>query len=133
MDKEAEAAALRAEILASGRIAPPQPSGPKFDSNVITPGTAFMAKLARWLRYYVQLRVAYAPGWESIKVILSDAAVPGEGEHKIMEHIRRQRALPGYEPNTRHCIHGLDADLIMLALATHEPHFCILRELVACE
>lgn len=117
---------VRVELTKAGEEAPP--SAHVWDSNVITPGTTFMLRLSEFLRFYVRKRISEDKGWQSIRVIFSDASLPGEGEHKIMSHIRLQRSQPAYNPNLVHVLHGLDADLIMLALATHEAHFYISRE-----
>ncbi|XP_057679202.1 5'-3' exoribonuclease 2 [Corythoichthys intestinalis] len=119
---------IREEVIQRGGYLPPEEIKERFDSNCITPGTEFMDNLAHCLRYYVADRLSNDPGWRNITVFLSDASVPGEGEHKIMDYIRRQRAQPNHDPNTHHCLCGADADLIMLGLATHEPNFTIIRE-----
>ncbi|XP_063299794.1 5'-3' exoribonuclease 2 isoform X1 [Pelobates fuscus] len=123
-----EKSRIREEVLSKGGYLPPEEIKERFDSNCITPGTEFMDNLAKCLRYYVADRLNNDPGWKNITVILSDASAPGEGEHKIMDYIRRQRAQPHHDPNTHHCLCGADADLIMLGLATHEPLFTIIRE-----
>jgi 5'-3' exoribonuclease 1 len=101
-----------------------------FDSNCITPGTEFLAMVSETISYFIRQKLKEDAAWHGLTVIFSGHDIPGEGEHKIMQHIRQMRASPNYAPNTRHCIYGQDADLIMLGLVTHEPHFTILREVI---
>jgi len=100
----------------------------QWDSNVITPGTEFQEKIGNHLRWYASTRLS-APGWpKDLQIIISDSSVPGEGEHKIIDFVRQQRQQEGYNPETKTIIAGLDADLILLSLATHEQSIKILRD-----
>ncbi|OQR74774.1 5'-3' exoribonuclease 1 isoform X1-like, partial [Tropilaelaps mercedesae] len=106
------------------------PVASRFDSNCISPGTEFMDRLHEQLKYFIVQKLSEDPAWqkEGLKIYLSGHNAPGEGEHKAMDFIRYIRSQEDYDPNTRHCIYGQDADLIMLALCTHEPHIALLRE-----
>jgi 5'-3' exonuclease len=72
-----------------------------FDKHQISPGTPFMKELARTLRFMYP------------EVVVSDTLEPGEGEHKIFTWLR---GMPEDERKTT-CIYGLDADLVVIALA----------------
>jgi 5'-3' exoribonuclease 2 len=131
-----DAAVLQAALRAKGLAAPGTLNVP-FDTNAITPRTAFMVRVAASLRTYVTTRLAAAEGngpgardhlWRDLVVILSDDSVPGEGEHKLLKFIRSQRCMPDHDPSTHHCLVGSDADLVLLALATHETNVSIFRE-----
>ena len=119
---------LRKAFVSAGRTDLPPRIIQTWDSNMITPGTPFMSDLAQALHAYLESRVHTDAAWQGVQVIVSDSTVPGEGEHKIMHHIRSQRAQHGYPCDVKHWIYGQDADLIMLGLATHELFVSILRD-----
>lgn len=84
-----------------------------WDTNCITPGTAFMRKLNGKLTELCQ-----KPGWS-----VSGSDEPGEGEHKIMRKLRSREATK--EPIV---IYGLDADLILLTLLNSKSPAYLVRE-----
>lgn len=94
-----------------------------FDSNSITPGTKFMDFLTKYVDWYIRKQMSSSPLWSNIEVIFSNEKAPGEGEHKLINFIRNHGS-----KDESYCIHGMDADLIMLSLGTHIPKFWILRE-----
>ena len=90
-----------------------------WDTNAITPGTEFMAKLSNYLNHEFNNNKFYG----NLNIIFSNSNVPGEGEHKIYEYIRENN-----NDNIIDVVYGLDADLIMLSLAAKKKNIYLLRE-----
>ena len=81
----------------------------KWDKTAITPGTKFMANLAKHTRHHFHNTIEFP----KCKIIISASDEPGEGEHKIFDFIRKNE---NGNSGDSHVIYGLDADLIMLCL-----------------
>jgi 5'-3' exonuclease len=83
---------------------------PHWNTSAITPGTAFMQQLSSGIQTrFFQKEKEF--GLNTLKISTAEEA--GEGEHKIYEYIRENKA---YHGTTKTIIYGLDADLIMLTL-----------------
>jgi 5'-3' exonuclease len=95
-----------------------------FDSCSITPGTKFMDFLTKYIDWYIRKQMSNPDCfWSNIEIVFSNEKSPGEGEHKLLSYVRNYG-----NKEESFCINGMDADLIMLALASHMPKFYILRE-----
>ena len=68
-EKIDEIARIRDDLESRGCQLPPvKAKDSHFDSNCITPGTEFMARLAVCLQYYIHDRMNNNPAWQNISV-----------------------------------------------------------------
>ena len=89
-----------------------------WNTNAISPGTEFMDKLSYKIKSEMKTNSLYS----SIKIYFSDSYTPGEGEHKILDYIKKN------DLDGNIIIYGLDADLIILSFVAHKHNIYLLRE-----
>ena len=100
-----------------------------WNNSAITPGTKFMNKLhlhiIEWIKEYEYKH--------KINIIYSSYLEPSEGEHKLLQFIRKNfkadiSNADNEKKNYTYSIYGLDADLIFLALSTGLDNIYLMRE-----
>ena len=95
----------------------------EWDSNCITPGTQFMDHLSRFIDFKIKEFLTINSEFRGLEVIFSNEKCPQEGEHKLIKWVRSQP-----DNGESYCMHGMDADLVMLGLSTGKKKFTILRQ-----
>jgi 5'-3' exonuclease len=86
-----------------------------WDKNAITPGTIFMKNLHNALIELCKKHNSWS---------ISGFMEPGEGEHKVMNYIRKYKT-----SNNTFLVYGLDADLILLSmLNSFKQNLYLMRE-----
>ncbi|KAF7694662.1 5'-3' exoribonuclease 2 like protein [Cucumispora dikerogammari] len=94
----------------------------EFDPNCISPGTVFFQDLKKYLCLFIEYKQSQDSKYKKLEIVYSDDSVPGEGEHKILKHIR------SIKTNMKHSIYSPDSDLIILGLTLHKYDVHIIRE-----
>ena len=105
----------------------------EIDTNIFTPGTAFMYKLSLSIKKELKINNVF----KNKTIIFSDSSLCGEGEHKILHHIKlaSHLAIDGNDKekdlyNNAHntIIYGLDGDLIFLSTILQLENTYLFRE-----
>jgi 5'-3' exonuclease len=94
----------------------------RWNTSAITPGTAFMNTLSSVItKEFTNKEENYGVK----QIIVSGSNIPGEGEHKMYEHLRTTSTL-----HDNVAIYGLDSDLIMLSIfhSIYSKNIYIFRE-----
>jgi 5'-3' exonuclease len=85
-----------------------------WSNSSISPGTKFMDKLHKKLFEWCER--------QTFKILYSSSNTPGEGEHKLLDFIKKNKKEYSY------VTYGLDADLVFLMLVTSSDKVYLLRE-----
>lgn len=89
-------------------------------SNIyITPGTKFMEKIHLRILKYIEEQNTI----KNIKYLYSSCYEAGEGEHKIIQYIKKNNSF-----NDSILIYGLDADLLFLTMRLENKNVFLIRE-----
>jgi 5'-3' exoribonuclease 1 len=102
------------------RFSPKEKEYYSFDGNSLTPGTEIMVKIDKKIRGWLKKNKENLPP----NTIYSSHMEPGEGEHKIMDLIRRGNV----EGDGAHIIYGSDGDLYILAALSPLKNLYIYRD-----
>jgi 5'-3' exonuclease len=94
-----------------------------WNNTVITPGTEFMEMLHNYLTAYIKKKMQKSKS--KLLYIYSSYHEAGEGEHKILQHIKQRQNIKNKD---LYVIYGLDADLFFLAMASQKTDIYLLRE-----
>lgn len=112
---------IRKNIYSKHGVEPPVP----WNNSAITPGTEFMERLTKAIINWLQIKKrSNESNPNKVQYIFSSANTPGEGEHKLLQHIKLNIGL-----DVSRVIYGLDADLLYLSLSSQASRIYLLREI----